>query len=57
MENELFCIEKSCPFESCEKHWKHLIGRPDRQEVRVINLSGVCRDYLGWVLDEVEQTR
>lgn len=57
MKNELFCIEKSCPFENCEKHWKHLIGRPGRQEMRVINLSGVCRDYLGWVLDEVEQTR
>lgn len=57
MENELYCTERSCPFENCEKHWKHLIGRPDKQEVRVINLSGVCRDYLGWVLDEVGQTR
>lgn len=57
MGNELFCTEKSCPFESCEKYWGHLIGRPGRQEVRVINLSGVCRDYLGLVLDEVEQTR
>ena len=57
MGNELFCTEKSCPFEDCEKHWKHLIGRPGRQEVRVITLSGVCRDYLGLVLDEVEQTR
>ena len=57
MENELFCTETSCPFEKCEKHWKRMIGRPDRQEVRVINLSGVCRDYLEWVLNEVEQTR
>lgn len=57
MENELHCTERSCPFENCEKHWKHLIGRPDKQEVCVINLSGVCRDYLGWVLDEVGQTR
>ena len=57
MENELFCTERSCPFENCEKHWKHLIGRLDGQEVRVINLSGVCRDYLGGVLGEVEQTR
>ena len=27
MENELFCTERSCPFENCEKHWKHLIGK------------------------------
>lgn len=51
MENELFCIERSCPFDSCERHWKKLIGRPDWQEVRVINLSGVCRDYISWVVD------
>ena len=45
-----YCINKECPFKSCEKHLKHC--RAKKRKVLVANYDGVCRDYISWLLDK-----
>ncbi len=45
-----YCINKECPFKSCEKHLKHC--RAKKRKVLVANYDGVCREYISWLLDK-----
>ena len=49
-----YCANKDCPFSDCNKH---LDNAP---KVGVITMSwfdGTCRDYIGWLIDEVKKDR
>ena len=43
-----YCINKECPFKSCEKHLKHC--RAKKRKVLVANYDGVCREYIGYIV-------
>lgn len=47
-----YCINGSCPFKSCKKHLKHC--RAKKRKVYMANFDGVCRKYIGHLIDEVQ---
>lgn len=57
MKDGVYCSNGNCPFEDCEGHLKHLAGREPEGEVRIAGLDGVCRRYIGWLVEEVRKTR
>jgi len=56
MSDILYCSNIDCPFKKCEHHLSPLKKIKDKsQRVRVANLSGVCRDYINYLLYEIER--
>ena len=51
-----YCIARDCPFKKCKRHWSKL-KKIENKDVKVIvsNFAGVCREYIGYVLGEVER--
>ena len=47
-----YCANKSCPFNNCDKH---LDNAPKSGYVTIAWLDGVCRDYIGWIVDEASR--
>lgn len=55
-----YCSNASCPFEDCEHHltrltsstWKPLIRR-DSRYVSIADYSGICRRYIGYLVDYI----
>lgn len=44
-----YCANKYCPFSDCDKH---LDNAPKIGPVTMAWFDGVCRDYIGWIVDE-----
>ena len=57
MKDGVYCSNGSCPFEDCKSHLKHLAGREPEGKVRIAGLDGVCRRYIGWLVEEALETR
>lgn len=52
-----YCLNKDCPFKKCERHYSKasraaLIGRG---YVSVADYSGVCREYIDYIVDKVSR--
>lgn len=53
MDDKLYCNTPDCPLhDECESSIKRLAGK--RGKVRVASLGGVCRQYIGWIVRELE---
>ena len=52
-----YCINKQCPFKKCERHPSKIAEAAiqGRGYVSVANFDGVCRKYIGHLVDEVER--
>lgn len=52
-----YCINGQCPFEECERHPGKIAeaARQGRGYVSVSNFDGVCRKYIGHLVDEAER--
>lgn len=46
-----YCKNSQCPFEDCERHLKNM--PKDAQYVSVASFDGICRDYIGYLVDEI----
>lgn len=57
MKDGVYCSNGSCPLEDCKSHLKHLAGRELEGKVRIAGLYGVCRRYIGWLVEEARETR
>ena len=49
------CINGTCPFEDCSHHPGQLKGMPRDDTVTVMSLDAVCRRYIGWLVDKIEE--
>ena len=49
-----YCGNKDCPFEECERHPGKIAeaARQGRGYVSVASFAGVCRKYIGYLVDE-----
>lgn len=54
MYEKTYCINLGCPFKECDKHLNQIrnVERKDKY-VKVAALDSVCRDYIGYLLDEI----
>lgn len=53
MDDKLYCNTPDCSLhDECESSIKRLAGK--RGKVRVASLGGVCRQYIGWIVRELE---
>ena len=53
MDDKLYCNTPDCPLhDECESSIKRLAGK--RGKVRVASLGEVCRQYIGWIVRELE---
>ena len=50
-----YCINASCPFKDCEKHSEKIkdAATSGKGYVSVSDWGGVCRRYIGYVVEEV----
>lgn len=46
-----YCINAGCPFKDCERH----LSKASGQYVNVANFDGVCRRYIGHLLNELNE--
>lgn len=46
-----YCINAECPFKDCERH----LRRAKSRFVSVANYDGVCRRYIGHLLNELNE--
>jgi hypothetical protein len=54
-----YCNNAGCPFKSCKKHLIN-VKKLDRNKIKYIdtaNLGGVCREYLSYVFDIINEER
>ena len=53
MNDKTYCINTNCPFTECDKHLDQLKKNQCEDEyVRVAAFDSVCRDYLGYLIDD-----
>ena len=50
-----FCCNKKCPFKDCERHLSQVKQPAPKGYISVANFDGVCRRYIGWLVNEVEK--
>lgn len=50
-----YCDNAGCPFKDCEIHLVHTKKFPVGTMISVANYSGTCRQYIGWLVDEVSK--
>lgn len=51
MADMTYCDYLDCPFKDCERH---LRNAPKSGMVSIANLAGVCRRYIGWLVEEAD---
>ena len=52
-----YCINRDCPFKKCERHPSKIskVALNGTGYVSIANFAGVCREYIGYVLDEAKR--
>lgn len=50
-----YCINSSCPFKDCDKHLCH--NKKKKGLISVAALDGVCRRYIAYLVDLVEEKK
>ena len=53
MDDITYCIYSNCPLKECEKH----LSKAKTKTVRVADFCGTCREYLGYLLVELEEKK
>jgi hypothetical protein len=54
MYEKTYCINLGCPFKECDKHLNQIRNVECKDKyVKVAALDSVCRDYIGYLLDEI----
>lgn len=49
-----YCANGECPYTDCERHLSKVEPETNRA-ISIANLSGVCRLYIGYLVDEVRK--
>lgn len=51
-----YCTNTDCPFKDCERYWKHIkeLAKQGEKYVSLADFSGVCREYISYLLNELE---
>lgn len=59
MDNQkTYCVNADCPFKECDKHLQQLKKVKDKSGyIKVASLDSVCKDYLYYLLDEIEKRK
>lgn len=57
MEEAVYCVNGGCPFTDCKKNLKNLPESGVKMKVGIAGLDGVCRRYIGWLVDKARETR
>lgn len=57
MEEAVYCVNGECPFTDCKRNLKNLPESSAEEKVRIAGLDGVCRRYIGWLVDKARETR
>lgn len=54
-----YCTYSGCPLKKCERHPSKIskAAMSGKGYVSVADFSGTCREYLSWLLDEVEKEK
>lgn len=52
MKDKTYCINADCPFTECDKHLHQLKNQCEDEYVRVAAFDSVCRDYIGYLIDD-----
>lgn len=56
MNSKRYCVNAGCPFKECEHHLVNLKNTGcKRRSVKVANMDGVCRKYIGWLVDKTSE--
>lgn len=52
-----YCINNNCPFKKCERHPSKIskAALHGTGYVSVANFDGVCRKYIGYLVDELKR--
>ena len=50
MKDKTYCINADCPFIECDKHLHQL--KNEDGYVNVAAFDSVCRDYIGYLIDD-----
>ncbi len=53
MINNTYCCNGNCPFKDCNKHLSQLLKLKREGTVNVASLDGVCKRYIGYLVDEI----
>ena len=53
MTDVTWCVSEDCPSEDCRIHVRQCKAKPG-ELVSMADFSGVCRYYIGWVLEQIE---
>lgn len=54
MYEKTYCINLDCPFKECDKHLCQLKNiQCEDKYVKIAALDSVCRDYIGYLVDEI----
>lgn len=53
-----YCVNANCPFKKCDNHLQQLKKIKDKSGyVKVASLDSVCKDYLHYLLDEIQENK
>lgn len=52
MKDAVYCSNGNCPFGDCKKHLKNLAERNIKERICVADFDGVCRRYIGWLVEK-----
>lgn len=53
-----YCVNADYPFKECDKHLQQLKKVKDKSKyVKVASLDSVCKDYLHYLLGEIERDK
>lgn len=55
MKDFVYCSNGNCPFEDCQNHLKNLSDRNQKEMIRVAGLDGVCRRYIGLIVEKMTE--
>jgi hypothetical protein len=57
MRDITYCVIMCCPFTDCERHPNELYKIEKGEYVSIADFGGVCRRYLEYLLEELEEQR
>ena len=52
-----FCSYKDCPLTDCERHLINVKQPYPKGYISISDFSGICRDYIGYLVDEIEKEK
>ena len=57
MTDKTYCAYAGCPIKSCDRHLSRLQNENKKEYVSVCDFAPTCREYLYYVLEELNNDR